>query len=1187
MRNDNNSNINQNSDAYRNNPNQYHAYNANQGVIRNETNYRNAYQAFVAHENGKTKYYAVQQAKRDKIMRESAEKNAAYQQALADKEEARRKLATAKRNKADAATLAKLQQNFSYAESNANKLYADMEAKMSKALHLANMMNRSHAEQAHYYDEVVRGMGTNINTIEASIEEAEAHLREVHKYNADVRREQRRNAQARANGQQVDRSRRQHLVEEENAKERLAKLKADLKNQEEAYNEFYKTKLKLDMQAEDDAYEEKLKNLRATLRMENEIYEVRKRKVPNGVDKLGRQKYKTEKGEITYEQKRHEMAIKNAKLEHDKKMEQIREELKSTTSSYRMTRNLDNNTTEAKNAILEAQENQLQQIADNSRTIADNNAKLNDDSLFYSQDERTQMHAQNFKAGMQNRQIFNQTYGVQRDDAYKQLSAKYGKSISEIKDLFKRGVTAEFEDKDSDLVNIIKDANLAENSTGGSLLMDGISALLGGGGDIIGSVLTQAFSNAIGGVANVVLDAVSRLSQWLTAKIEPFLGTYYQYQSKLMTRLEGTDHTYDSIYKLIKKNIGMSPFVTQAKVMEKVADLVEKGIVQDLEERALLMAIGDKLVTTFEVENDNLLRLIRLQQKDSTAQYMGMEGRLNELLNKWFKDTTYLHDEFDTIEGLLMDLDSTMTDSVGINFAIQKWMAALSSVGMSSGTLERLTQGLVYLGTGDINALANQQDLQSLFAIVANQQMLDYADLLRNGVTESDINRMMRGIVQYINQINKSNTNVVKAQYQDLFNMTRADFEAISNLAQSSRFNMVYGASVASSDADTWLTEHINTIGERMHVSEKIDNLVENMLTSVATAISDKQALYVAYKIQGMLADANIPVISAVAQAAQLIPLGWSIIGEIGNVASSVSRAFKLDLNQWEQSDFESRGRSSATAVTSSGASSSTSSSYSSTVNSGVVSNGGSSSASSSNYSSSTSEGFKNAMEATAEYISSNVNPSETIESTFSSKDKYGKTFADYNEELRSAVSYSASSLSSIDSLVTANNIAAVSTSSAETIKEADTLGDLYKDLFKKSVHVIPDSGTWSSLLSAVTVNISTASIENVSRTLTSVNKILNKTDTAVDVHITNTEIKTVSELGDVSQAVQTLMSTMIVNALIKAKAAESNNNARDNAQGQKLTLEDLINKIVNGEVAVSVNNNNFDTVLSKYLMES
>nr|DAE19046.1 MAG TPA: hypothetical protein [Siphoviridae sp. ctiOl67] len=56
----------------------------------------------------------------------------------------------------------------------------------------------------------------------------------------------------------------------------------------------------------------------------------------------------------------------------------------------------------------------------------------------------------------------------------------------------------------------------------------------------------------------------------------------------------------------------MSPFVSQRKLFQNVVDLADQGIIYNIEQRALISSLSDKLVTTFDAMDNTLTRLIRI-----------------------------------------------------------------------------------------------------------------------------------------------------------------------------------------------------------------------------------------------------------------------------------------------------------------------------------------------------------------------------------------------------------------------------------------------------------------------------------------------------------------------------------------------------------------------------------------------
>ena len=83
--------------------------------------------------------------------------------------------------------------------------------------------------------------------------------------------------------------------------------------------------------------------------------------------------------------------------------------------------------------------------------------------------------------------------------------------------------------------------------------------------------------------------------------------------AKIDYRLEGTEKSWDSIYKLTEKNLGSSALVSQQKVIEKIGQAVDKGIAYNVEQRAFLAEVSEKIQGTFDAFDSNLLRLVRIQ----------------------------------------------------------------------------------------------------------------------------------------------------------------------------------------------------------------------------------------------------------------------------------------------------------------------------------------------------------------------------------------------------------------------------------------------------------------------------------------------------------------------------------------------------------------------------------------------
>ena len=115
-----------------------------------------------------------------------------------------------------------------------------------------------------------------------------------------------------------------------------------------------------------------------------------------------------------------------------------------------------------------------------------------------------------------------------------------------------------------------------------------------------------------------------------------------------------------------------------SSMLESLNELVAQGIAFNLEQRAFLDTLGEKIATTFDVANSSLLRIVKLQQADSTASRLGMEAYLTRYFNEMFQDTQYLSSTFDNVTAALLEATSQMQtkQSVEFEYIVQKMVRA-------------------------------------------------------------------------------------------------------------------------------------------------------------------------------------------------------------------------------------------------------------------------------------------------------------------------------------------------------------------------------------------------------------------------------------------------------------------------------------------------------------------------------
>jgi Flp pilus assembly CpaE family ATPase len=121
----------------------------------------------------------------------------------------------------------------------------------------------------------------------------------------------------------------------------------------------------------------------------------------------------------------------------------------------------------------------------------------------------------------------------------------------------------------------------------------------------------------------------------------------------------------------ITGNLGMSPFLKQEKAVENLRTLVGKGIAFNVEQRAFLDTISEKIATTFEATDASLLKLVRIQQADSTAARLGMESALTAFLNNMYETTEYMTEAADSIRASIYEASALMTAEEATDFEYQ------------------------------------------------------------------------------------------------------------------------------------------------------------------------------------------------------------------------------------------------------------------------------------------------------------------------------------------------------------------------------------------------------------------------------------------------------------------------------------------------------------------------------------
>lgn len=400
----------------------------------------------------------------------------------------------------------------------------------------------------------------------------------------------------------------------------------------------------------------------------------------------------------------------------------------------------------------------------------------------------------------------------------------------------------------------------------------------------------QGLSKALDGLVKKIDDSFKSVE-----------GVFTNYQSEINARLglganSGQDTPFQDIIDEMRKNFGSSTFVKMNDVLGKLKEAVGKGMARDVEMMAFIEAVKDDVQSTFDAFDSNLLRVIRLQDSNSTVARLGLESSLNDLFLRYFDDTTYLSDVYDSINSTLVDAMSQMSAQQGVEFEyiVQKWLGALYETGVSSNAVTNIGQGIGYLATGNVNALSSNSQLQQLLALSANRAGLDYAGMLTDGITAKQTNELMKSMVEYLAEIAEStegNRVVANAYGQVLGGMSLSDIKGFSNL--KGQIQNIYGYQQSYEDLSQNAINEVSAITNRQHLSAWISNLTDNVMFSTVAGIVDSPAQYITYKtadvVEGLLGDAQIAGISlkAVPQLAKAGLFGYNLLGTIGSAVEN------------------------------------------------------------------------------------------------------------------------------------------------------------------------------------------------------------------------------------------------------------------------------------------------------------
>lgn len=384
-------------------------------------------------------------------------------------------------------------------------------------------------------------------------------------------------------------------------------------------------------------------------------------------------------------------------------------------------------------------------------------------------------------------------------------------------------------------------------------------------------------------------------------------------QSSVDTNLQGSKHgilgvgAWKVLNDLVSIGVGLSPMLKQRDVANKIETLAGMGISFNLKQRAFLDSFKEKIATTFEATDGTLLKLIRIQQADSTAARLGMESALTSFLNSMYETSEFMHAAANEIRGSLYEATALMTaeKATEYEYQVQKWLGSLYSVGFNASS--KVAETLGKISAGDISGVT-EGGMSNLLIMAANEASLPIADILEKGLTPDQTNRLMRSMVEYLASIYEETkgSNVLAQQFGNVFGVTAADLKAAANLyakgldevAESNRL-----ANMSYRDFTNQLQLMANTAILRTSMAEIMENVKDNFNYTMAATIANNPVLsgmnYMANMLNDLVGGIEIPFVNVygfgfdlnatIADLMNVAALSGTVLGGMGKLLASLA----------------------------------------------------------------------------------------------------------------------------------------------------------------------------------------------------------------------------------------------------------------------------------------------------------
>lgn len=407
--------------------------------------------------------------------------------------------------------------------------------------------------------------------------------------------------------------------------------------------------------------------------------------------------------------------------------------------------------------------------------------------------------------------------------------------------------------------------------------------------------------------------AIAALANF-TKQLENSIDSIAKTKSVIDTNLQGSRgarNAFGSYWEQFSQDIigiaGVSPLVRQSDIVSNLSTAVNKGIAFNVEQRAFLETIKDKIATTFNAFDSNLNKLIRIQQQDTTAARLGMESALTAFLNNMYETSEYMHEMANSIRDNLYEASALMTakSATEFEYQVQKWMGSLYSVGMSSSAVQGIAGTLGKITSGQISGVTSG-GASNLLLMAANEAGMSITDALTSGLDASQTNTLLQSAVNYLAKLynSTSDSKLLAQQIANVYGVSASDLKAAASLASTGGgLNSVAANGLTYEGMLGRLQSMAGTMYMRTSIGELMTNAADNLKYSLAAGIAANPVLYGIFKMSNMLDDlvggiqlpdikvmgTGVNLRTSVADLMKVASLSGSALGALGQMLASGS----------------------------------------------------------------------------------------------------------------------------------------------------------------------------------------------------------------------------------------------------------------------------------------------------------